>query len=130
MWQKITIEIQSIGSTKFMISWLGTTYIVFILPLKLNNSFIPTHLYSNMWYNICDSYTHRSTHKENIGNYSRITASLAYPLSSSKRTRKMVVMQISINFHYLFQIIKHPFQSPKSESDKFPVCFVFVCNNK
>lgn len=49
-----------------MTSWLSTTYIIFILPLKLNDRFIPTHMYSDMWYNTYDSYTHRSTLKKKI----------------------------------------------------------------
>lgn len=42
----------------------------------------------------------------------------------------MALTQISVNIHCLFQIIKHPFQSGKLGSDRFPLCSVFVCNNK
>lgn len=68
-----------------MMPWLSTTYIVFILPLKLNDSFIPTYLYSDMWYNTSDSYMHRSTLKKIIGNCSKIIGGLMYPLCLAVR---------------------------------------------
>lgn len=93
-----------------------------------------TASYQHTWYILI--YSTRSVTLTHIGQHSKkkllaITAEYSQAhkstVSVSEVKWKMALTQISVNILCLFQIIKHPFQSGKLGSDKFPVCFVCVC---
>lgn len=86
-------------------------------------------IYSTRPMDVC-TYTHRSTLKKILANAGEYSQAHKSTVPISKVEWKMALTQISVNIHCLFQIMKHPFQSGKLGGDKFPLCSVFVCNNK